>query len=111
MEQRGLRSQTGKFKYTRSEVENRIDAGELVEECNADGKQDRFAQTTRPEMRRRCLLRRRSRNLISLGFDLSLGRFGLDALQDLHTSLAIALPAQKPTRAFGNSEAEQSIEK
>ena len=45
LEQRCFRSQAGKFKYARREIENRIDAGELVEKRNQDGKQDRFAQT------------------------------------------------------------------
>src|SRR5438876_4501674 len=45
LEQRRFRSQPGKFKYARREIENRIDAGELVEKRNQDGKQDRFAQT------------------------------------------------------------------
>src|ERR1019366_3005275 len=82
LEQRGFCSQTGKSKYARSEVENRIDAGELVEERNEDGKQNRFAQTACPETRRRCFFRGRSRNLIRLGFDLGFGGLGLDALQD-----------------------------
>src|ERR1700676_4946091 len=34
LQQRGFRAQPGKFKYARREIENRIDAGELVEECN-----------------------------------------------------------------------------
>src|ERR1019366_4969662 len=59
LQQRGFCTQPGKFKYARSEVKNRVDAGELVEECDEDGKQDRFAKTTCPEMCRRRFFRGR----------------------------------------------------
>jgi len=37
LQQRGFRTQAGKFKYARREVKNRIDARELVEECYENG--------------------------------------------------------------------------
>src|ERR1700686_686308 len=46
----GLCAQTCEFKDARCEVQNRIDAGKLIEEGDQDGEQDRFAKTHRPEM-------------------------------------------------------------
>ena len=50
LQQRGLRAQPGQFEDARREIENRIDAGELVEERDEDGEQDRHAQPARPEI-------------------------------------------------------------
>jgi len=111
LQQRGFRAQPGKFKYAWGEIENRIDAGELVEKCNQDGEQNRFAKTACPEMCRGCSFRGRSHNLVRLGFDLGFRGTGLDAFEDFETARAIALPAQKPARTLGKAEAEQSIEK
>src|SRR5258708_28569623 len=52
LQQRGFCAEASQFKYARREVQNRIDAGELVEERNQDGEQDGFAEALRPEMSR-----------------------------------------------------------
>src|ERR1700683_393047 len=57
LQQGGLRAETGKFKDARGEVQNRIDARHLIEECNQNGEENRFPKTRRPKMIRRCLLR------------------------------------------------------
>src|ERR1700732_3636191 len=58
LQQSSFCGEAGQFKDAGSEVQNRIDAGKLVEESNQDGEQDRFAQTSGPEMSGRCFLRR-----------------------------------------------------
>src|SRR5208337_2034360 len=78
LQQCGVRTQTSQFKYPRREIENRIDAGKLVEEGNEDSEQNWFAQAARPEMSRRRLFGRSSDNLIRLRFDLGVGSVGLD---------------------------------
>src|ERR1035438_9679496 len=51
LQKRGIRTQTGKFKYARSKVENGVDAGELVEEGNQKSQQDGSLELAAPEAR------------------------------------------------------------
>src|ERR1700726_1881292 len=57
------------FKDTRREIQNRVDPGHLVEECNQDGEQDRFAKAARPEMSGGSLLGGGGENCVCLGSD------------------------------------------
>ena len=50
LQQRGFCAEAGQFKDAGREVQNRIDAGELVEEGDQDGEQNRLLKTRRPEM-------------------------------------------------------------
>src|SRR5208337_2576807 len=111
LQQRRLCPEPSKFKDARSEVENRVDAGELIEERNQNGQQNRFAQTPCPEMCRRSSFRRSSHNLVRLGVNLTFGGFRLNALQHFQSARAVALTPQQPARAFGKAEAKQSVEK
>ncbi len=62
--------EAGHLEDARREVEHRVDAGELVEERDQDGEQDRHAQASGPEMRRRDLFRGSGGNLVRVGFDV-----------------------------------------
>src|SRR3978361_670205 len=50
LKQRSFCAQAGEFKDAGSEIQNRVDAGELVEEGNQDREQDRFLQAPGPEI-------------------------------------------------------------
>src|SRR5579864_5126859 len=52
LQQRRLRAQAGQFKDARGEVQNCVDARELIEERDQDSEQDRFAETAGPEISR-----------------------------------------------------------
>src|ERR1039457_1371981 len=110
LQERGFCAEAGKFKYAGREVQNRIDARELVEEGNQNGEQDRFAKTSRPEMSGRRLLGGCSYDRVRLGRNFGFRRIRFDPLQDLHPGIAVALPALQPTRAFGKAETERSVE-
>src|SRR5260221_9434607 len=73
LEQRGFRRQTGQLKNARSEIENRVDAGELIEEGDQKGQQDRSAQAHSPKTRRSGSLGRGGYDLVRLGVDLGVG--------------------------------------
>ena len=61
LQERGLGAEAGKLKDARREIEDGVDAGQLVEEGDQDGEQDGFAQTPCPETRRRRLFPRTRR--------------------------------------------------
>ena len=50
LKQRGFFGQSGHLKYAGREIENRVDAGQLVEKGDQEGEQDWLAQTPGPEM-------------------------------------------------------------
>src|SRR5271169_2012582 len=83
LQQCGLCAKAGEFKDAGSEVQNRIDARHLVEECNQDGEQDGLLKTSSPEMSGRSLLRRGGCDLVRFGRDLCLRDIRLGSLQDL----------------------------
>src|ERR1039458_734390 len=101
--------EAGQFKDARREIQNCVDAGELVEEGNQDGEQDRFLQPFGPETSRRRLLGRGGDDLIRLSCDFCFRNVRFDSLQDLQSGFAVALAAQQPARTFGQSEAEHSV--
>ena len=60
--------EAGELKNTRSEIQNCVDSGKLVEERNQKRQQDRALKPLRPKMSSRCLFGRgRSRDLVGLG--------------------------------------------
>src|ERR1700686_3436397 len=50
LQQSGFCAEAREFKDAGREVQNCVDAGHLVEECNQNSQQDGFTQTPRPEM-------------------------------------------------------------
>ena len=44
LQQRGLFAQTSQFEYARREIENRVNAGELVEESDEKSERNRLAK-------------------------------------------------------------------
>src|ERR1035438_1418126 len=110
MEQRIFGPGAGESENTRREVEHRVDAGELVEEGDEEGQQDRNAQLPRPEMGRDNALRGRSQNLVRLSLDLGLGGVGLDELEHFQSRLTVSFPSDQPAWTFGNAKAQNRIE-
>ena len=70
LEQRGFLAQTGHLKNARRKIENGIDAGELVEERDEKGEQDRARAAAKSKnVRRWPCSEEAAMNLIRLGFD------------------------------------------
>src|ERR1700687_2184176 len=90
LQQGGFCGEARQFKDSRREIQNCVDSGHLVEECNQDGEQDRFAKAARPEMSGGTLLGGGGENCVCLGCDFGWRSLGFDPLQHLHTSIAIA---------------------
>src|ERR1700692_2740543 len=71
LQQCGFRGKPREFKDSRREIQNCVDPGHLVEECNQDGEQNRFGKSARREMSGGSLLGGGSENCVCLGSDLS----------------------------------------
>ena len=98
------------FKYARRIIENRIDAGQLVEKGDEKGEQNRDAQPPGPERRGDGVPRGSGDNRIRLGFNLGWRSFRLDQPQHSQTLLAVPFPRQQPARTLRQAETEQGID-
>ena len=109
LEQGSLAFQTRQFKNAWSEIEHRIDTGELVEKRNEHGQQNRHPQTPGPEPRARHFIPAGLLDPAGLGEDFLIG--GLRPHQPEHgrSRLQISFASDEPTRTFREFQAQQGI--
>ena len=110
LQQRGLLAQTGQFKDARSEVEDGIDAGELIEERHQERDEYRRPHAAAPEALRRARFFTGSGHGIRAGFQFGIGCMGRDEFQHLHAARTVTFARQQPARAFRNDEAGKRVE-
>src|SRR5450631_2437965 len=107
LQQRGLGPEPGKLKESWSEVQDCVNARQLVEECNQNRKQNGPAELAGPEIPGGTGFFRSGSDLVGLGGDHGLGCARLNPLQDAHGCVAVPLSTQQPTRALGQRKAKQ----
>ena len=110
LQQRGLVTEAGELEDARREVQDCVDARELVEERDQECEHDRHTQRTCPETVGRRVGRHRGRDFCRSRQDLRLGCRWFDQAQDLQSFLPIACTRQQPARTFGNREAADGID-
>ena len=101
LQQRGLCAEAGQLEDARREVEDRVDAGELVEERDEEREQDGHAQPPRPEARALRPARADAATISSASASSSAARrVGLDELQHLRARARGRLSARAASAGF-----------
>ena len=106
LQERGFLSQSGHFENAGRKVEDRINAGELVEKGDQEGELDRGFESLRPEATRAGGLMRDGSNLIGFSFDIGLRVTWVDHLEHGNPSGAITLAPDQPAWALRQAETE-----
>jgi len=110
LEQCRFLPQTGELENARCEIQDRIDARELVEESEQEGKQDRRFQPHAPEPSGARLIVGHRSDFIHLRLDHGLRGIRVDEADDTCSGGAVILATDQPARALGNDEAGERVD-
>ena len=110
LQQRCFRRQSSEFENPRSEIENRVDAGKLVEERDREtragsGREAASSRNVRAEPAR---LTSRD-NFVSLGSNFFCGAVRLDHASTASASVAVAFATEQPARTLRQTQAKQRV--
>lgn len=109
LKQRRLFAHAGHFEDPGCEIENRIDAGELVEKGDEEREQNGNPQAAGPEPRAAAAFADGPLDAVCLSHDFRLGAAGADDTKHFDSLLPIPGPADQPARAFRQADAKHRI--
>lgn len=110
MEEGGFFFEAGEFEDAGGEVEDGVDAGELVEESDEKGEEDGSFESCAPEAAGAGRFVRGGGDFVGLGLDIGIGGGRVDQFKNGDAAGAIVFASDEPSWAFGQAEAHETVD-